>query len=94
MMLRMTSKRVKNAVDKLCPPTIVVMLTQEEAARYILKQLEKMTSRFRITNLDIEVVQIGDKGGRRLAIVDPAILKDFQKHLPTPSGPTSKFVYY
>jgi hypothetical protein len=64
------------------------------AARYILKQLEKMTSRFRITNLDIEVVQIGDKGGRRLAIVDPAILKDFQKHLPTPSGPTSKFVYY
>ena len=30
MMLRMTSKRVKNAVDNLCPPTIVVMLSQEE----------------------------------------------------------------
>jgi hypothetical protein len=105
IMLRMTSKRVKNAVDKLCPPTIVVMLTQEElldryqiynarpafAVRHILKQLEKMTARFRITNLDIEVAQIGDKGGR-LAIVDPAMLKDSQNHLPTPSGPTSKWV--
>ena len=106
IMLRMTSKRVKNAVDKLCPPTIVVMLTQEElldryqiynarpafAVRHILKQLEKMTARFRITNLDIEVAQIGDKGGRRLAIADPAMLKDSKNHLPTPSGPTSKWV--
>jgi hypothetical protein len=106
MMLRMTSKRVKNAVDNLCPPTIVVMLTQEElldryqiyfvrpafGTKYILKQLEKMTARFLITNLDIEVSQIGDDGGRRLAIADPAMLKDSQNHLPTPSGPTNKWV--
>ena len=51
-----------------------------------------MTSRCHITNLDLEVAQIGDKVGRRLAIADPAMLKDSQDHLPTPAGPTSKWV--
>jgi len=106
MMLRMTSKRVKNAVDKLCPPAIVVLLSQQElldkyqiynarpafAARHILKQLEKMTSRCRITILDVDVAQIGDKGARRLAIADPAMLKGSQNNLPTPEGRTSKWV--
>jgi hypothetical protein len=105
MMLRMTSKRVKDAVDKLCPPAIVVLLSQQElldkyqiynarpafAAKYILKQLEKMTSRCRITILDLDVAQIGDKRAR-LAIADPAMLKGSQNNLPTPARRTSEWV--
>ena len=106
MILRMTSKRVKDAVDKLCPPAIVVLLSQQElldkyqiynarpefAAKYILKQLEKMTSRCRITILDLEVAQIGDTGARRLAIADPAMLNGSQNNLPTSAGRTSEWV--
>jgi hypothetical protein len=106
MMLRMTSKRVKVAVDKLCPPAIVVLLSQQElldkyqiynarpafAAKYILKQLQKMTSRCRITILDLEVAQVGDKRARRLKIADPSMLKGAKNNLPTPAGHTSEWV--
>ena len=70
MMLRMTSNRVKNAVDKLCPPTIVVV-RPVFSTNHILTQLEKMTSRCLITILDLKLAQIGDKGARRLAEVLP-----------------------
>ncbi len=62
-MLRMTSKPVKNAVDKLPPPAIVrlsrafldtVVCCKRGRLLHILTELEKMTSRCRITILDLE----------------------------------------
>ena len=63
-MLRMVSKRVKNAVDKLRPPAIVrlsrtfldnVECCKRERLLHILTELEKMTSWCRITILDLEI---------------------------------------
>ena len=64
-MLRMTSKRGKNAFDKLRPPAIVrlsrafldnfgVVCCRRERLLHILTELEKMTTRCRITMLDLE----------------------------------------
>jgi hypothetical protein len=67
MVLRMTSKRVKDALDKLRPPTTAILSrafwqdvrngNEVERLEHILAQLEKMASRCRITRL---VLQSGD----------------------------------
>jgi hypothetical protein len=63
MMLRMTSKRVKEAVSKLRPPAVVKVSkafredarngTAAERLQHILGQLEKLSSQSRITRLDL-----------------------------------------
>ena len=75
-MLRMTSKPVKNAVDKLRPPAIVrlsrafldtVVCCKRGRLLHILTELEKMTSRCRITILALENCGIGGQDAERLA---------------------------
>ena len=75
-MLRMTSKPVKNAVDKLRPPAIVrlsrtfldtVVCCKRERLLHILTELEKMTSRCRITILDLQKCGMSGQDARRLA---------------------------
>ena len=61
-MLRMASKRVKNAVDKLRPPAIVRLsrpfldnvVCCKRGRLQILKDVDKMTSQCSITILDLE----------------------------------------
>jgi hypothetical protein len=76
IMLRMTSKPVKNAVDKLRPPAIVrlsrAFLANEvcckrERLLHILTALEKMTSRCRITILDLKNCGMSGQDAGRLA---------------------------
>jgi hypothetical protein len=76
IMLRMTSKPVKSAVDKLRPPAIVrlsrafldnVVCCKRERLLHILTELEKMTSRCRITILDLEHCGISGQDAERLA---------------------------
>ena len=75
-MLRMTSKPVKNAVDKLRPPAIVrlsrafldaVVCCKRERLLHILTELEKMTSLCRITILDVENCGMSGQDAERLA---------------------------
>jgi Ran GTPase-activating protein (RanGAP) involved in mRNA processing and transport len=72
----MTSKSVKNAVDKLRPPAIVrlsrtfldtVVCCKRGRLLHILTELEKMTSRCRITILDLENCGMSDQDAERLA---------------------------
>ena len=76
IVLRMTSKSVKNAVDKLRPPAIVrlsrtfldtVVCCKRGRLLHILTELEKMTSRCRITILDLENCGMSDQDAERLA---------------------------
>jgi Ran GTPase-activating protein (RanGAP) involved in mRNA processing and transport len=76
IMLRMTSKQVKNAVDKLRPPAIVrlsrvfldnVVCCKRERLLHILTELEKMTSRCRITILHLEDCGMSGQDAGRLA---------------------------
>ena len=76
MMLTMTSKQIKVAVDKLRPPTIVkvnktfldnVVCCKRERLQQILTQLEKMVSRCRITILDLEGCGMSEQDAERLA---------------------------
>ena len=76
VMLRMTSKPVKNAVDKLRPPAIVrlsrafldaVVCCKRERLLHILTELEKMTSRCRITILDLKNCGMSGQDAERLA---------------------------
>ena len=75
-MLRMTSKPVKNAVDKLRPPAIVrlsrafldaVVCCKRGRLLHILTELEKMTSRCRITILDVDKCGMSGQDAERLA---------------------------
>ena len=68
MLLRMTSKRVKEVVDRLRPPAAVKVSkafradarhgTAAEQLQHILRQLEKMTCHCRITGLDLSSCNI------------------------------------
>jgi uncharacterized protein (DUF3084 family) len=81
-LLRMTSKRIKEVVDKLRPPTVVNThvigspfwklvrdSTAAERRQHILMQLEKMTSRCLITTLDLSFCSISSQDAERLARV-------------------------
>jgi hypothetical protein len=76
IVLRMTSKPVKNTVDKLCPPVIVrlsrtfldyVVCCKRGRLLHILTELEKLTTRCRITILDLENCGMSGKDAERLA---------------------------
>ena len=77
MLLRMTSKRVKEVVDKLRPPAAVKVSkafradarhgTAAEQLQHILRQLEKMTCHCRITRLDLSSCSISGQDAERLA---------------------------
>jgi hypothetical protein len=81
IMLRMTSKPVKNAGDKLCPSAIVrlsrgfldnVVCCKRERLLRILTELEKTTSRCRITILDLDkcgIVMSGQDAGRLAGVL-------------------------
>ena len=75
IMLRMTSKLVKSAADKLRPPAIVrvsrafldnVVCCKRERLLHILTELEKMTSRCRITMLDLKNCGMSGQDAGRL----------------------------
>ena len=75
-MLRMTSKLVKSAADKLRPPAIVrvsrafldnVVCCKRERLLHILTELEKMTSRCCITMLDLENCGMSGQDAGRLS---------------------------
>jgi Ran GTPase-activating protein (RanGAP) involved in mRNA processing and transport len=77
IMLRMTSKTIKDAVDKLCLPTVLMKrrttprpnsmydcattIVSAERLHDILTQLEKLTTRCRITTLDLSWCNISGK---------------------------------
>ena len=81
-LLRITSKKIKEVLDKLRPPTVVKTPvsgspfwnivrngTAAERRQHILKQLEKITSRCRITTLDLSFCSISSQDAERLARV-------------------------
>ena len=77
MMLRMTSKRVKEAVSKLRPSAVVKVSkafredarngTEAERLQHILGQLEKLSSQCRITRLDLSSCCISGQDEDKLA---------------------------
>ena len=77
MLLRMTSKGVKEVVDKLRPPAAVKVSkafradarhgTAAEQLQHILRQLKKMTCHCRITRLDLSSCSISGQDAERLA---------------------------
>jgi hypothetical protein len=79
IMLRMTSKRVKEAVSKLRPPAVVKVSkafredarngTAAERLQHILGQLEKLSSKCRITGLDLSSCCISGQDEDKLAEV-------------------------
>ena len=77
MLLRMTSKNVKEVVEKLRPPAVVKASkafradarhgTAAEQLQHILRQLEKMTCQCHITRLDLSSCSISGQDAERLA---------------------------
>ncbi len=79
----MTSKPVKNAVDKLRPPAIVmlsrafldnVVRCKGELLLHILTDLEKMMSRCRITRLLETCGMRGQDAGRLARVLAPSVV--------------------
>jgi hypothetical protein len=79
IMLRMTSKKVKEAVDKLCPPVVVclskkfykdtVNFTSSQIVLHILTQFSTLPSLCRITTANLSGCKIKGKDAHRLAEV-------------------------
>ena len=81
-MLRMTSKTVNNAVDKLRPPTIVmlsrsfldnVVCCKRERLLHILTEVEKIMSRYHITRLDLETCDMCGQEGSLVRVLAPVL---------------------
>jgi hypothetical protein len=77
MLLRMTSKRVQEVVNRLRRPAVVKVRkafradtrhgTAAEQLQHILRQVEKMTCHCRITRLDLSSCSISGQDAERLA---------------------------
>jgi Ran GTPase-activating protein (RanGAP) involved in mRNA processing and transport len=77
IMLRRTSKRVKEAVDKMCLPAVVRLSrslwgdtrndTAAEKLQFVLRQLTSLTDRCRISTLELPLCEMQGQNVERLA---------------------------